>query len=57
VPECVVAYVLYHEMLHVKHPMKFARCRRESHSPEFRKEEKRFADYDRAMKFLKRLPC
>ncbi|MGH9573319.1 MAG: SprT-like domain-containing protein [Candidatus Acidiferrales bacterium] len=57
VPECVVAYVLYHEMLHVKHPMKFARCRRESHSPEFRKEEKRFADYAPAMRFLKRFPC
>ncbi len=56
VPQCVVAYVLYHEMLHVKHPMKFTRCRRESHSPEFRKEEKRFADYDQAMKFLNRFP-
>jgi hypothetical protein len=56
VPECVVAYVLYHEMLHVKHPIRFVRCRRESHSIEFRCEEKRFADYDRAMKFLKRLP-
>jgi hypothetical protein len=56
VPECVVAYVLYHEMLHVKHPMRFVRCRRESHSAEFRREEKRFAEYERAMKFLKRLP-
>ncbi|HXA57042.1 MAG TPA: SprT-like domain-containing protein [Candidatus Acidoferrum sp.] len=57
VPACVVAYVLYHEMLHVKHPMRFERCRRESHSPEFRREEKRFAEYDRAMKFLKRFPA
>jgi hypothetical protein len=56
VPECVVAYVLYHEMLHVKHPVRFERCRRESHSPEFRREEKQFAEYARAMKFLKRLP-
>jgi hypothetical protein len=56
VPECAVAYVLYHEMLHVKHPMRFVRCRRESHSAEFRKEERRFADYERAMKFLKRFP-
>lgn len=55
VPEYVVAYVLYHEMLHLKHPMKFARCRRESHSPQFRKEEKRFADFPRAMKFLERM--
>lgn len=57
VPEFVVAYVLYHEMLHVKHPMRFVRCRRESHSAKFRKEEKRFAEYDRAMKFLERFPA
>lgn len=57
VPEYVVAYVLYHEMLHLKHPMRFARCRRESHSAKFRKEEKRFADYQRAMKFLNRFPA
>jgi hypothetical protein len=56
VPEFVVAYVLYHEMLHLKHPLKFARCRRQSHSPKFRKEEKKFSDYGRAMKFLARLP-
>jgi hypothetical protein len=56
VPEYVVAYVLYHEMLHLKHPMRFARCRRESHSPQFRAEEKKFQDYDRAMKFLKTFP-
>jgi hypothetical protein len=56
VPEFVVGYVMYHEMLHVKHPMRFARCRRESHGPVFRKEEKKFADYNRAMKFLDRFP-
>ena len=57
VPEYVVAYVLYHEMLHVKHPVRFVRCRRESHSPAFRKEEKRFTDYARAMRFLARFPA
>ena len=57
VPEYVVAYVLYHEMLHVKHPVKFARGRRESHSAAFREEEKRFVDYGRAMKFLDRFPA
>lgn len=56
VPEYVVAYVLYHEMLHLKHPLRFARCRRESHSPEFRREEKQFTDYARAMRFLSRFP-
>ncbi len=56
VPEYVVAYVLYHEMLHQKHPVRFARCRRESHSAEFRREEKHFGDYQRAMKFLECFP-
>jgi hypothetical protein len=53
VPDYVVAYVLYHEMLHQKHPVKFARCRRESHSAAFRKEERQFIDYARAMRYLK----
>lgn len=56
VPGYVVAYVLYHEMLHQKHPMKFARCRLQSHSREFREEEKKFEDYFRAMRFLERFP-
>ncbi len=54
VPKYVVAYVLYHEMLHQKHPVKFERCRRESHSADFRREERQFSDYARAMKFLDR---
>jgi hypothetical protein len=54
VPQYVVAYVLYHEMLHQKHPVKFERCRRESHSPDFRREERQFSEYARAMKFLDR---
>jgi hypothetical protein len=57
VPQYVVAYVLYHEMLHLKHPIRFARCRRESHSAQFRSEEKTFTDYARAMRFLARFPA
>ena len=57
VPDYVVAYVLYHEMLHVKHPMRFERCRRTSHSSHFRQEEKRFEHYRRAMVFLARFPA
>jgi hypothetical protein len=56
VPEYVVAYVLFHEMLHVKHPIQFARCRRESHSEKFRNDEKGFTDYARAMHFLAQFP-
>jgi hypothetical protein len=55
VPQYVVEYVLFHEMLHVKHPIKFARCRLTSHSAKFRAEEKRYKNYDRAQKFLKRI--
>lgn len=54
VPSYVVSYVLYHEMLHVKHPIRFERCRRTSHSGRFREEEKRFEHYGRAMRFLAR---
>lgn len=54
VPEYAVAYVLFHEMLHRKHPIKLARCRLQAHSREFRAEEQRFADYRRATRFLKR---
>jgi hypothetical protein len=57
IPAYVVAYVLYHEMLHQKHPVRFVRCRRESHSATFRAEEKRFEQYERAIRFLKRLPA
>lgn len=57
VPEYVISYVLYHEMLHVKHRIKFVRCRRQSHSAAFRIDEKRFTDYARAIRFLHRLPA
>ena len=55
VPSYAVEFILYHEMLHVKHPLRAAACGLQAHSPEFRAEEKRFADYARARKFLERL--
>jgi hypothetical protein len=57
VPEYVVGYVLYHEMLHMKHPTGFERCRRTSHSSQFRQEEKLFEDYQRALRFLGHFPA
>jgi hypothetical protein len=56
VPVYAVEYVLFHEMLHVKHPLRVARCGLEAHSLKFRREEKRYARYDLARKFLDRLP-
>ncbi len=55
VPQFVVEYVLYHEMLHVKHPTRRAGCSLISHSKEFRAEEKLFPEFDRARRFLDRL--
>jgi hypothetical protein len=55
IPQFVVEYVLYHEMLHVKHPTRRSGCSLISHSPEFRAEEKRFEQFEPARKFLDRL--
>lgn len=55
VPRYVVEYVLFHEMLHVKHPIRRASCGLQSHSAEFRRQEKRFPLYERARRFLTRL--
>lgn len=55
IPQFVVEYVLYHEMLHVKHPTRRSGCSLISHSPEFRAEEKRFEQFGVARKFLDRL--
>jgi hypothetical protein len=55
VPQVAVEYVLYHEMLHVKHPTRRSGCSLLSHSPEFRAEEKLFADFVRARRILDHL--
>ena len=55
VPAYAVEFILYHEMLHVKHPLRAAACGLQAHSPEFRTEEKRYAHYARARKFLEHL--
>jgi len=55
VPSYAVEFILYHEMLHVKHPLRAAACGLQAHSPEFRAEERRFAHYARARKFLEHL--
>ncbi len=55
VPDFAVECVLFHEMLHVKHPMRAAACGLQSHSAEFRREERRFVGFERARRFLERL--
>jgi predicted metal-dependent hydrolase len=53
VPEFVVAYVLYHEMLHIKHPVEHHGSHRKIHTRSFQEEEKRFRFYNEAKAFLK----
>ena len=55
VPPYVVDYIVYHEMLHLKHPVKLRGSRRCVHSAEFLAEEKLFPHAAEANAFLKRL--
>ena len=55
VPLQALEYIVYHEMLHLKHPIKLRGRRRCVHSAEFRAEEKLFPHLDRAKQLLKRL--
>jgi hypothetical protein len=54
-PDCVIDYVLYHEMLHAKHPSRAEDCRWVSHPREFRVDERRFEGYREATKWLRNL--
>jgi len=53
VPRYAVEYIVYHEMLHLKHPVKLRGSRRCVHSAEFQAEEKMFPRLDEAKRFLK----
>ena len=55
VPRYAVEYIVYHEMLHLKHPVKLRGSRRCVHGEEFHAEEKLFPELDRAKLFLKTL--
>jgi predicted metal-dependent hydrolase len=55
VPACVLEYIVYHEMLHLKHPVRLRGSRRCVHSAEFQAEEKLFPRVAEANAFLRRL--
>jgi hypothetical protein len=55
VPPYAVEYIVYHEMLHLKFPVKLRGSRRCVHSREFQAEEKLFPHLDQAKLFLKNL--
>jgi predicted metal-dependent hydrolase len=55
VPRYAVEYIVYHEMLHLRHPVRLNGSRRCVHSAEFRAEEKVFPQLEAAQRFLRRL--
>jgi len=55
VPRYAVEYILFHEMLHLKHPVRLRGTRRCVHSQEFRDEETMFPELEQARKFLRRV--
>jgi predicted metal-dependent hydrolase len=52
IPRSVVEYIVYHEMLHLKHPVKLRGSRRCVHSAKFQAEENLFPAVVEAKKFL-----
>jgi predicted metal-dependent hydrolase len=54
-PQFVLEYIVYHEMLHLKHPVKLRGSRRCVHSAEFQAEEELFPQMAQANAFLKQL--
>jgi hypothetical protein len=53
-PELAVRYVMYHEMLHLRHPTVHKNTRRCVHTPEFKADEKLFPNYSEAKKLLQK---
>ncbi|WP_238325928.1 SprT-like domain-containing protein [Bryobacter aggregatus] len=54
IPALVVEYVLFHEMLHIKHPVEQKGIRRRIHTRAFKNEEKAFPGFREANAFLKK---
>lgn len=55
VPDWFVEYILYHEMLHIKHSARMINGRRYYHTTAFRLEERRFAKYEDAQRWLEQV--
>ena len=55
VPEMLLDFIMYHELLHKKHGVTRKNGRRIVHSIEFREEERLFVEYEKAEALLKSL--
>ena len=54
VPKYVVEYVLFHEMLHIFHPTEHRGGRRFNHTPQFRRNERKYAYFEEAENWIER---
>ena len=52
VPEYVVQYIVYHEMLHIHHPTVHHNGRRYNHTPAFRRDEEKFEYFNAAERWI-----
>lgn len=52
VPAYVAAFVVFHEMLHIFHPTTLRDGRRYNHTPQFRRDEKKFARFAEAESWI-----
>lgn len=55
VPDWFVEFILYHEMLHIKHAARMINGRRYCHTAAFRLDERRFAKYEDAQRWLEQV--
>ena len=55
VPSVALDYVMFHEMLHLRHPVEHSGARRCVHTAEFRQAEKQFERLKEAKEILKKL--
>jgi hypothetical protein len=55
VPDYVLDYILYHELLHIRHPSRASECRFINHTPEFRAAERKFKNYKKATEWIRKI--
>ncbi|CAN5118972.1 SprT-like domain-containing protein [soil metagenome] len=51
-PKYVVEFIVFHEMLHIFHPTQHRNGRRYNHTPQFRRDERKFAFFDEAESWI-----
>ncbi|MBU7045476.1 MAG: M48 family metallopeptidase [Theionarchaea archaeon] len=55
IPEELLDFIMYHELLHKKHGIKTEKKRRKIHTGEFRKDEKKFRNYEKMKELMENL--